>query len=181
MTISQRVAGVVMLLIALVATVHQVRAADPVARWRPLIEQVAARYDVPADLVEAVVAIESNGNPRAVGAAGERGLMQLLPDTARRLGVVDAFDPAANLDGGTRYLAAELRACAGDEACALHGYNGGPRARTNPLPSTRAYVAAVLARRGRAVAAPAAPVLVLAARQPPRGLRSLFVARSREE
>jgi soluble lytic murein transglycosylase-like protein len=134
-----------------------------VAIWRALIAQAADRYDVPADLIEAIIAVESGGNPRAVGPAGEQGLMQILPSTGRRLGLRDGFDPAQNIDAGTRYLGAELRACGGDVACAIAGYNGGPRARTAPLPSTRRYVALVLARRR----APAPPVVPVALQRPP--------------
>lgn len=120
-----------------------------VAIWHALIAAAADRYDVPPDLVEAIVAVESGGNPRAVGPAGERGLMQLLPATAARLGVRDAFDPAQNVDAGTRYLAAEIRAAGGDVATGLAMYNCGRQCGLSGRwpATTRAYVSKVLSRR----------------------------------
>jgi soluble lytic murein transglycosylase-like protein len=145
------VAALLLALIAL-AGAHQPVAADGVARWRPLIAQAAERHGVDASLIAAIMAVESGGDPAAVGAAGEIGLLQILPSTGRLLGVSPGQlrDPATNLDTGARYLAIELRACGGDVACGLRGYNGGPRARTQPLPHTRQYVATVLRRRATA-------------------------------
>lgn len=173
--------------VALVTSLHQVQAADPVGRWRPLVEQAAAHHGVPADVILAIIAVESGGDPNARGAAGEIGLMQILPATGRLLGVsaAELRDPAVNIDTGARYLAIELRACGGDVACATAAYNGGPRARTNPLPSTRRYVAAVLARRAT-VLLPGMPATgqgeaVTAATVPAAGGRSRGATVAREE
>src|SRR5262249_57414755 len=70
------------------------------------IKHVAARYDVPADLVAAVIESESSRNPRAVSRRGARGLMQLMPKTAKRLGVDDPFDPRANIEASVKHLRA---------------------------------------------------------------------------
>lgn len=72
--------------------------------WDALIEREAKRQDVDAALVSAVIRAESNGNPRSVSRKGARGLMQLMPATARRLNVRYVFDPADNVRGGARYL-----------------------------------------------------------------------------
>lgn len=152
MTHPYGVLSLLVLAVALVASVHQVGAADPVGRWRPLIEQAAARHGVPSDVLLAMLSVESGGDPAAVGAAGEIGLLQILPSTGRLLGVTPAQlrDPAINIDTAARYLAIELRATGGDVRAAVQGYNGGSRARYNPLPSTRAYATKVLSVRQRA-------------------------------
>ncbi len=116
-----------------------------------VIHAAAGRHRVPFALVKAVVAAESGFNPRAVSRAGAQGLMQLMPDTARDLGVQDSFDARANVDGGTRYLAALLRSF-DSERLALAAYNAGPSrvaklGRVPDFPETRAYVEKVLRLR----------------------------------
>src|SRR3981189_1726437 len=83
------------------------------------------RRSLDPDLVQAVVAVESGFRPDAVSPKGAQGLMQLMPYTARALGVKDTFDPAANLDGGTRYLRALIERYNGDVKRALAAYNAG--------------------------------------------------------
>ena len=102
---------------------------------------------------------ESGWNPRAISPKGAQGLGQLMPDTARDLGVSDPFDPAQNLDGAARYFAAQL-ARFGDVALALAAYNAGPEAVARhggvpPYAETRAYVAAL--SDGAGGSAPASP------------------------
>ncbi|OIQ58551.1 soluble lytic murein transglycosylase precursor [Moorella thermoacetica] len=114
-----------------------------------LISEVAARHGLPASLLKGVVAAESGFNPRAVSPAGAIGLMQLMPATARALGVNDPFDPAANLDGGARYLKQMLDRFQGDIRLALAAYNAGPGAVEHyrgvpPYRETRAYIDKVL-------------------------------------
>jgi soluble lytic murein transglycosylase-like protein len=85
----------------------------------------AARHGVDARLVQAVIRHESNWNPTARSPKGALGLMQLMPDTARLLGV-DPLNPEQNIEGGTRFLAGLLVAFDGDLDAALTGYVAGP-------------------------------------------------------
>jgi len=119
-------------------------------RFRARIGELAARYDLSPALLEAVVWQESRWNPAARSPAGAQGLAQLMPGTARTMGV-DALDPLANLEGGARYLRLQLDSFGGDLEKALAAYNAGPLrvARAGGIPriaETRAYVAAIMAR-----------------------------------
>ena len=119
-------------------------------RWRGRIAELAAKYDISPTLLEAVVWQESRWNASAVSPAGARGLAQLMPGTARMMGV-DPDDPHANLEGGARYLRMQLDAFGGDVEKALAAYNAGPgRVRSaGGIPAireTRNYVAAIMAR-----------------------------------
>ena len=91
-----------------------------------LISSAASRYGIDPALVKAVVQTESGFDPNAVSQAGAKGLMQLMDDTARGLGVNDSFDPAQNIDGGTRFLSYLLRKYDGQVTPALAAYNAGP-------------------------------------------------------
>ena len=93
-----------------------------------MVNTVAARYNVDPQLVRAVIGAESNWDPRAVSRTGAQGLMQLVPTTARELGVSNAFDPQQNLEGGVRYLKTLLARYGGDLDKALAAYNAGPGA-----------------------------------------------------
>jgi soluble lytic murein transglycosylase-like protein len=113
--------------------------------------EAARRHGLDPDLVQAVVAVESGFRPDALSPKGAQGLMQLMPRTARSLGVKDAFDPADNLDGGTRYLRALVTRYGGDVKHALAAYNAGEGAVARhggvpPYPETLAYVRKVLQR-----------------------------------
>lgn len=91
-----------------------------------LIRAAASRYGVDADLVTSVIAAESNFDPKAVSRRNARGLMQLLPETAKRLGVRDIFDPKENIEAGTHYLSDLLARYQNNLALALAAYNAGP-------------------------------------------------------
>lgn len=114
-----------------------------------IVDQTAARNQLDPALVNSVIRAESNFNPRAVSPKGAQGLMQLMPSTATKLGVKNAFEPAANVDGGTRYLRDLLVQYHGDMAKALAAYNAGPQRVLQyrgvpPYRETHAYVTRVI-------------------------------------
>ena len=118
-----------------------------------IIAQAARTYNLPPGLLRAVIQVESGGNPRAVSPAGAQGLMQLMPETARGLGVQDPFDPEQNVMGGARYLRQLLDRYGGDLDRALAAYNAGPGAVERyggipPYQETQTYVRKVKAAMG---------------------------------
>jgi soluble lytic murein transglycosylase-like protein len=126
---------------------------------RSLATAAALRHGLDPDLVLAVIAVESGFQPAALSPKGAQGLMQLMPATARSLGVTDALDPAQNLDGGARYLKQMVAEQGGDLTRALAAYNAGPGAVKRhggvpPYRETRHYVKRVLRRYTRPAPAP---------------------------
>lgn len=119
--------------------------------FAPIISQVAKETQLNPALLHAVIAVESGYNPKARSHKGAMGLMQLMPDTARRYGVANAWDPAENLRGGARYLKDLLGMFSNDLSLALAAYNAGEGAveragnRIPNFPETRSYVPKVLA------------------------------------
>jgi soluble lytic murein transglycosylase-like protein len=111
-----------------------------------LIRAAAERYKVDADLITSVIAAESNFDPKAISRRNARGLMQLLPSTATRLGVKNIFDPQENIDAGTHYLGDLLQLYKNDLALALAAYNAGPEQvlrhgqRVPPFAETTSYI-----------------------------------------
>jgi hypothetical protein len=123
-------------------------AARILADYGPHLTRAAARHDLSLPLLVAVIAVESGGDPQALSPKGAGGLMQLMPGTAARFGVADAYAPAENIRGGAQYLDWLLRTFRGDAVLALAGYNAGEGAvdayaGVPPYGETRDYVAKV--------------------------------------
>lgn len=124
-------------------------AAGP-AQWRARVAELSAKYDISPTLLEAVVWQESRWRTGAVSPVGARGLAQLMPGTARQMGV-NPHDPNSNLEGGARYLRMQLDAFGGDIEKALAAYNAGPGRvqAAGGIPrirETQNYVASIMAR-----------------------------------
>jgi soluble lytic murein transglycosylase-like protein len=119
--------------------------------WGDVVRDAAATNNLPEALVLAVIAVESNFDPRAVSEKGAAGLMQLMPGTARDMYVSDVFDPEQNIHGGTRYLRVLANQYGGDMVRMLAAYNAGPEAVRRAggavpnIPETREYVRKVVA------------------------------------
>jgi soluble lytic murein transglycosylase-like protein len=132
-------------------------------KYDALILQAAARHGVDPNLVIAVMRQESGFNSRALSYKGASGLMQLMPGTARRFGVTNIFDPAQNIEGGTRYLRFLLDTFNGDVKLVLAGYNAGENAVVNSgyrIPryrETQNYVRSISARYDAGKTRAAAP------------------------
>lgn len=119
------------------------------SRYDEHIRQAAALYQIPEELVRAVIKVESDFDPRAVSPANARGLMQLIPATADRMLVTDVFDPRQNIFGGVRYLRILANLFNGDITLTIAGYNAGEGAVMRhggipPYAETQEYVKRVL-------------------------------------
>ena len=118
------------------------------SRYDPIILRAARDYGIDPAVIKAVIMAESGFDPQAISYAGARGLMQLMPRTARALDVPDAMDPEANIQGGTRYLKALLQRFGGSLELALAAYNAGSRNvhKHNGIPpfkATHRYIAKI--------------------------------------
>lgn len=139
----------------------QVRASSPAAAVRsrrarimPLVYPLARQYDIDAQLVRAIITVESNFNAQAISRAGAQGLMQLMPATAAHYGVTNPFDPAANIEGGIRFLKDLWHRFHGNMRWVLAAYNAGESAVKRyggipPFSETQHYVGRVLALYNR--------------------------------
>ena len=117
--------------------------------FEEIILSASERYGVDADLVRAVIKVESDFNPQARSHKGARGLMQLMPETARQRNVTNIYSPGENVDGGVRHLRFLLDLYRGDLRLTLAAYNAGIQAVERhrgipPFPETRDYVRRVL-------------------------------------
>lgn len=135
------------------AAVSQEPLSERMSKWDPLLQDLCRRYDLDPNLARAVMRCESGGQEQVVSRAGAMGLMQLMPGTARALGV-DPKDPARNLEGGIKYLAQMTDRYDGDLEKALAAYNAGA-GRVDayggipPFPETQRYVKNVMAHYRR--------------------------------
>jgi len=134
------------------------RRTAPASPWDGLVEREAKRQNLDAALVAAVIKAESNGNPRSVSRKGARGLMQLMPATARRLNVLSPFDPEQNVRGGVRYLKELAERFRNRPELILAAYNAGEAAVESyggvpPYRETLGYVRSVLSLWSPAAAA----------------------------
>lgn len=113
------------------------------------VSRASTRYNLPQELIKAVIKAESDFQTRAISSAGAQGLMQLMPSTAKELGVKNPFDIRENIEGGARYLKKMLDIFSGNLEQALAAYNAGPQAVKNhqgriPFQETRLYVKRVI-------------------------------------
>ncbi len=139
---------------ASVATAATVSPATPQmiasAPFAEVVQAAAIANQLPAALLHAVIDNESHYNPNARSPKGAGGLMQLMPETARELGVANVYDPAANIQGGARYLKRLMTMFDNDMALAVAAYNAGPEAVLSrgrvipPFAETQRYVPNVL-------------------------------------
>ena len=142
--------------------------APPAGGIDEAIEQIAAQVALPSQLIHSVIKVESNYDPYAISPKGAQGLMQLIPATARRFGVANVFNPAENIQGGSKYLKYLLNLYGGNYALALAAYNAGEAAVARygsvpPFPETRNYLILVGRRLQEAQKAEAAKQKALAA------------------
>jgi len=114
-------------------------------RYRPLVESISRSNGVDPNLIDAMIRTESNYNAWAVSPKGAIGLMQLIPETGRRFGVQNFFDPQQNIEGGVRYIKYLLEMFGGNVDLSLAAYNAGENlvarlGKIPPYPETRNYV-----------------------------------------
>jgi soluble lytic murein transglycosylase-like protein len=118
--------------------------------YQPLIQHLSHTHGVDPGIIQAMVQQESAFNPVAVSKSGARGLLQLMPATAKHMGIANSFDPVQNLDGGIRYFKQQLNRFNGNIPLALAAYNAGPNAVIRhggipPYGETKQYVQKILA------------------------------------
>ncbi|MGE5633102.1 MAG: lytic transglycosylase domain-containing protein [Caulobacteraceae bacterium] len=117
--------------------------------FNQIIEDIAKKYNISSSIIKAVIKAESDFDPNAVSKTGAMGLMQLMPDTAKALGVTNAFDPIQNINGGVKYLKEMLAEFGGNLEYALAAYNAGPNSVKKyggipPFTETQNYVRSIM-------------------------------------
>jgi soluble lytic murein transglycosylase-like protein len=139
-------------LYARVPSPSRTSSADPIvssSRYNEYIRGASGLYQIPEELVRAVIRVESGFDPRAISRTNARGLMQLMPETAERMMVSDVFDPRQNIFGGVRYLRVLANLFNGNIELTIAGYNAGENAVIQhggipPYEETRQYVVKVM-------------------------------------
>ncbi len=124
-------------------------------KYDAVVEAAARKYDIPAELIHSIIQAESNYNLRAVSPKGAKGLMQLMPVTAKIYGVQNVFDPRENIEGGVKYLRDLIKLYRRDTGLVLAAYNAGQEAVKKyggipPYPETRDYIKRVMSTYSRA-------------------------------
>jgi hypothetical protein len=147
----------------------------PSARIDEAVLRIAAEHALPPQLIHSVIKVESNYNANAVSSKGARGMMQLVPATARRFGVNNVFDPVDNIQGGAKYLRYLLDLYGGNYPLALAAYNAGEGAVARyggvpPYAETQNYL--VLVRRQLELATKTAAAKINAAPSPPKTIEA---------
>jgi murein DD-endopeptidase MepM/ murein hydrolase activator NlpD len=129
--------------------------------YAAIIQRAAVKYELDPALVAAVIDTESKWDPEAVSSAGAQGLMQIMPETGRELGLEEPFDPTANINAGAEYLAGLVAYFGGDLDQAIMAYHGGPGRIRNghARPIDRIYLDTVMAAYDRYRLAVASPTL----------------------
>lgn len=148
---------------------------SPAAGIEETVRRIAAENSISPQLIHSVIKVESNYNPYAISSKGALGLMQLIPSTARRFGVANAFNPVQNIEGGAKYLRYLLDLYGGNYALALAAYNAGEGAVARyggvpPYAETQNYVLSVgkqwqQANKAAAAKTPPAPQPVVEAKE----------------
>ncbi len=129
--------------------IHKKSIKFKVTDFEHIIKRYSEKYNIPEKLIKSIIKQESNFNPYAVSKKGAKGLMQIMPQTAKLLGIKDIFNPEENIEGGVRYLRMLLDKFGGDLIKSLAAYNAGPEAveKYNGVPNyteTKNYIRNVL-------------------------------------
>jgi soluble lytic murein transglycosylase-like protein len=155
--------GVVSFLLGLGLQGEAVASKELKKSYQSIIQSIALKHGVDAELVHSVIAAESNYDPWAVSPKGALGLMQLMPDTAKQYGVKNTFDPAQNIEGGVKYLKDLIRLFNSKTKFVLAAYNAGQEAVKKfkgipPYQETRNYILRVMASYNKPFIRNGAPV-----------------------
>jgi len=154
-----RVLGIVLLAQALFSA----SSADLKKLYNPIVQRVAEKHRVDAELIHAIIRAESDYDNFALSEKGAMGIMQLMPDTATQYGVRNVFDAAQNIEGGTKYLKDLIKLYNGKTNLVLAAYNAGQEAvrkyggKIPPYQETRDYISRIMARYNKAVTRTALP------------------------